>query len=418
MKSVSDLAKWMGSPRFAHIKRSYTAKDVWQLRPAIPTQYPSATLSSGLYECLRGHQSRGTATRTFGCLDPVQLTQMLPEFETIYVSGWQCSSTAASNMEVGPDFADYPYDTVPNKVRQLYKAMEFHVTKARLAGQVLPMRYLIGDGDTGHGGVTSTMKMTKMFLESGSAGVHLEDQRTGAKKCGHLGGKVLVSVGEQVTRLMSARLQADLMGAGLVLIARTDAESAEYIDSDVDPRDREFIVDSGRTEEGYYRVRSGLDYSVARACHFAPYADLIWFETSRPDLDQAREFARRVKAKCPGTMLAYNLSPSFNWLKSGLTEAQIFDFIEQLGRYGYCWQFMTLAGLHLNGLASFRFCRDYRSLGVLGYVKGIQRQEEALGVSTWKHQTWSGVDVSDRYLSLISKSSILANSARSTEKQF
>ncbi len=415
--------------------------------------------------------------------------------DTIYVSGWQCASTAATSNEPGPDLADYPYDTVPNKVDQLFRAQEFHDRRQRMArSKMTPselastpeidfFRPLIADADTGHGGLSAVAKLTKLFVEAGAAGIHLEDQKAGTKKCGHLGGKVLVSTQEHVDRLIAARLQADIMQSELLIVARSDAEAAKYLDNNVDPRDHPFIVgelrssllpqpvqctlpeaaerllkaagravdyrkedfmcalpqalarlrellrsagdvqfdwEKCRSREGFYRIRGGVEFAAQRGIAFAPYADLLWMETASPNAEEAREFSTTVRRVHPHQMLAYNLSPSFNWDAAQMTDDQIRNYTSELASMGFCWQFITLAGFHVDGLAVTRFARAYAKDKMLAYVTDVQREERKHKVPLLKHQEWSGVDVVDKFIDLVTggQSCTKATGDGITEAQF
>jgi len=584
------ISAWWSTERFNGVVRPYTPERVASLRETLHQEYPSNAMAKKAWKLFKELQAQGNYSHTFGALDPVQIVEMAPYLTTVYVSGWQSSSTASSSNEPGPDFADYPMDTVPRKVHQLFEAERFHDRKqnearSRLSAaekaQVPSIDYLrpiIADADTGHGGLSAVMKLTKMFIQFGAAGIHLEDQKPGTKKCGHMSGKVLVSTQEHCDRLIATRLQADILGSELIIVARTDAEGANLLDTNIDPRDHTFILgatrpmaiglaelvrlgtekferkqeqsvyshklaklqsvhpllaervaelwivqdniqaalnlgqstselekqesaalnilceawnseanlktyyatvkeaienspyankeelvkawhkyndplkgvsrhdeplnalshseavelakklgievhwdwESPRTFEGYYQIRSGVDMCIARGRDFATYSDMIWMETASPSLEEAKRFSDGVKMIFPDKLLAYNLSPSFNWDKFGLTDDEIAAYQDHLGRLGYVWQFITLAGFHGDALFAKTFAEDFSKRKMLAYVDRVQRVEREKKVGALTHQKWSGVDLigSQQDAATLGRSSTGASGKKSTEHQF
>ncbi|MCB0021997.1 MAG: isocitrate lyase, partial [Caldilinea sp.] len=301
--------------------------------------------------------------------------------------------------ETYPDQSLYPVDSVPQLVRRINKALQRADQIAHMSGQHdhYWMAPIVADAESGFGGSLNSYELMRAMIEAGAAGVHFEDQLASAKKCGHMGGKVLVPMREFIQKLVAARLAADVMGVPTLLVARTDADSAQLITSDVDPMDEPFIASRDRTSEGFYYIKGGIEYAIARGLAYAPFADLIWCETSKPDVGEAREFAQGVHEKFPGKMLAYNCSPSFNWRRN-LDEKTIATFQEQLGEMGYKFQFVTLAGFHSLNSSMFELARAYKSEGMAAYTRLQEKEfamEKEFGFTAVKHQTFVGVGYFD-----------------------
>jgi isocitrate lyase len=371
---------------------------VIRLRPSIKVEYTLARRGAErLWELL--HTEPYVAT--FGALTGAQAVQMVKAgLKAIYLSGWQTAADANLAYQTYPDQSLYPVNSVPTLIKRLNNALMRADQIHRVEGQDGIDWYvpIVADAEAGFGGPLHAFELTKAMIEAGAAGVHFEDQLAAEKKCGHLGGKVLVPISQFIRVLSAARLAADVMGVPTVLIARTDALSATLLTSDIDERDHPFLTGE-RTPEGYYVVRGGLESAIARSLAYAPYADLLWFETSRPDLEEARRFAEAIHAEYPDKLLAYNCSPSFNW-QQHLDAATIARFQRELGAMGYKFQFITLAGWHLLNLHTFELAREYRERGMEAYVE-LQAREfaaEADGYSAVKHQREVGTGYFDRVL--------------------
>src|SRR6204780_395401 len=358
---------WATNPRWNGITRPYSQADVEKLRGLIQIEHTIARLGAERLWSLLHSEPYVPA---LGALTGNQAVQQVKAgLKAIYVSGWQVAADANNAGQMYPDQSLYPADSVPNVCRRINQALQRadHVHHSEGDHEVDWFAPLVADAEAGFGGNLNAFELMKAMIEAGAACVHFEDQLSSAKKCGHLGGKVLVPTVEAIQKLVAARLAADVMGVPTLIMARTDADSAHLLTSDVDPRDQEFLTGE-RTPEGFFGIRGGIESAIARAIAYAPYVELIWCETSHPDLEEARQFAEAVHAKFPGKMLAYNCSPSFNWKKK-LDDATIARFQTELAAMGYRFQFITLAGFHSLNLSMFELARQYKVSGMTAYSR-------------------------------------------------
>ncbi|MCP4804022.1 MAG: isocitrate lyase [Proteobacteria bacterium] len=404
--------------RFAGITRPYTREDVQRLQGSVVVEHTLARLGAErLWELMETRDY----VNALGALTGGQAVQMVKAgLEAIYLSGWQVAADANLSGNTYPDQSLYPVNSVPTVVKRINNALmradqiehaEGHTTRHWLAP-------IIADAEAGFGGHLSAFELTKSMIQAGAAGVHFEDQLASEKKCGHLGGKVLVPTKQFVKTLVAARLASDVLDVPTVIIARTDADSARLITSDIDPQDHPFITGE-RTEEGFYRITGGIDQAIARGLAYAPYADLIWCETSKPNLEEATKFANAIHARFPGKKLAYNCSPSFNW-KKHLTDAEIATFQVELGKLGYAFQFVTLAGFHALNHGMFQLARGYKAGGMAAYSK-LQEEEfgaEVDGYTATRHQREVGTGYFDSVRGVLGGSSTMAMKGSTEEEQF
>jgi isocitrate lyase len=418
---AAELAqRWAEDSRWAGILRTYEAEDAVRLRGSVAPDHTLARLGAERLWQLLADEDYVAA---LGALSGGQVVQMVRAgLKAIYLSGWQVAADANLAGHTYPDQSLYPANSVPAVVRRLNNALlrcdQIDWAEGRDGTDWLAP--IVADAEAGFGGALNSFELMKSMIESGAAGVHFEDQLASEKKCGHLGGKVLVPTSHFVRTLTAARLAADVLGVPTVLIARTDALSASLLTSDVDPADAEFLTGE-RTPEGFFRVRDGLEAAIARSLAYAPYADMLWFETSMPDMGEARAFAEEIHKSFPGKLLAYNCSPSFNW-KRHLDEEQIATFQQELGAMGYRFQFITLAGFHSLNAGMFELARGYAANGMSAYVE-LQEREFALeadGYTATRHQQEVGAGYFDRVTAAVTggQSSTLALHGSTEEAQF
>ncbi|WP_283148308.1 isocitrate lyase [Silvimonas soli] len=411
---------WRENPRWKGVTRPYTAADVERLRGSLQVEHTLArTGANKLWKLL--HET--PYVNALGALTGNQAMQQVKAgLKAIYLSGWQVAADANLGSEMYPDQSLYPANSVPQVVRRINNTLQRadQISHSEGDDSLDWFAPIVADAEAGFGGVLNAHELMKGMIEAGAAGVHFEDQLASVKKCGHMGGKVLVPTREAVEKLVAARLAADVMGVPTILVARTDAEAADLLTSDVDPNDQPFCTGE-RTPEGFYRTKPGLEQAISRGLAYAPYCDLIWCETGKPDLEYARKFAQAIHAKFPGKLLSYNCSPSFNW-KKNLDDATIATFQQELGKMGYKFQFITLAGFHSLNYGMFNLAHGYARTGMSAFVE-LQQAEFAAadrGFTAVKHQREVGTGYFDAVTQTIQQgqSSTTALKGSTEEEQF
>ncbi|HSX62784.1 MAG TPA: isocitrate lyase [Tahibacter sp.] len=411
---------WQNNPRWAGVTRTYSAADVVRLRGSVPIEHSIARLGA---EKLWSHLHKEPFVNALGALTGNQAMQQVKAgLKAIYLSGWQVAADANLAGEMYPDQSLYPANSVPQVVKRinstLLRADQLHHAEGK--NDIDWLQPIVADAEAGFGGVLNAFELMKAMIEAGAAGVHFEDQLASVKKCGHMGGKVLVPTREAVEKLSAARLAADVMGVPTILVARTDAEAADLLTSDIDDNDKPFCTGE-RTVEGFYKTRPGIDQAISRGLAYAPYADLVWCETGKPDLAFAKKFAEAIHAKYPGKLLAYNCSPSFNW-KKNLDDATIAKFQKEIASYGYKFQFITLAGFHSLNYSMFNLAYGYARNQMSAFVE-LQEAEFAAadrGFTAVKHQREVGTGYFDAVTQTIQngQSSTTALKGSTEEEQF
>lgn len=419
IKRIED--SWQNDKRWEGINRPYKGKDVYELAGSVKIEYTIARLGAErLWKLLHSEK----LVRALGALTGNQAVQMVQAgLKSIYLSGWQVAADANNARQTYPDQSLYPADSVPAVVRRINNALlrADQITHMDGRNDIHWMAPIVADAEAGFGGPLNAFELMKAMIEAGAAGVHFEDQLSSAKKCGHLGGKVLVSTRDFINALVSARLASDVMDIPTILVARTDANSAHLLTSDIDERDHPFMTGE-RTEEGFYKITGGLQSAISRGLAYAPYADLIWCETAHPDIEEARDFAAGIHERFPGKMLAYNCSPSFNW-KRNLDDSRIASFQEELADMGYKYQFITLAGFHSLNTAMFELSLGYRDYGMTAFTKLQELEfelEKTSGYKAVKHQSFVGTGYFDKVQMAITSghSATTALSGSTEEEQF
>jgi isocitrate lyase len=412
---------WESEPRWQGIARPYTAEQVVRLSSSVQIEYTFARLGA---EKLWHLMHSEAYVQALGALTGNQaVQQVLAGLQAIYLSGWQVAADANTVGQTYPDQSLYPSDSVPVVIKKINNALlrADQLQHLHNRGSIYWLAPIVADIEAGFGGLLNTFELVKACIDAGAAAVHLEDQISSLKKCGHMGGKVLAPASEYLRKLTAARLASDVLGVPTIIIARTDADSARLIRSDIDPIDQPFLSGE-RTVEGYFQVKGGMELAVARALAYAPYADVIWMETSTPDLGQAREFAQAIQEKVPNKLLAYNCSPSFNW-KLHMDDTGLRRFQEELGAMGYKFQFVTLAGFHTLNASMFELAHDYKAEGMAAYSRLQEhefRMERDLGYSAVKHQSFVGAGYYDEVQMVITggEAATAALKGSTEEEQF
>ncbi len=421
MPTAEQIQKdWDSNPRWAGITRNYTAADVVRLRGTVHVEHSIARLGA---EKLWGYLQTEDFVNALGALTGNQAMQQVKAgLKAIYLSGWQVAADANLAGQMYPDQSLYPADSVPAVVKRINNTLlrADQLNHAEGDHSVDYLQPIVADAEAGFGGVLNAFELMKAMIEAGAAGVHFEDQLASVKKCGHMGGKVLVPTREAIEKLNAARLASDVLGVPTLLVARTDAEAADLLTSDIDPNDKPFVIGE-RTVEGFYKTHNGLDQAISRGLAYAPFADLIWCETGKPDLEFARKFAEAIHAKFPGKLLAYNCSPSFNW-KKNLDDATIAKFQTEIAKYGYKFQFITLAGFHALNYSMFNLAHGYARRQMSAFVE-LQEAEFAAadrGFTAVKHQREVGTGYFDAVTQAIQQgqSSTTALKGSTEEEQF
>src|SRR5919202_1219811 len=419
-KQVAEIEQEWQGPRWEGITRPYTAEDVARLRGTVRVEHTLARLGA---ERLREMMHERPFIRALGALTGNQAVQQVKAgLEAIYLSGWQVAADANLAGQMYPDQSLYPANSVPHVVKRINQALQRadQIDHSENRNGTYWFAPIVADAEAGFGGALNVFELMKGMIEAGAAGVHFEDQLSSEKKCGHMGGKVLLPTAQGIRNLISARLAADVLGVPTVIVARTDADAANLITSDIDPVDQPFLTGE-RTVEGFYRTNPGIDQAIARGLAYAPFADVVWCETSKPDLEQARTFAEAIHEKFPGKLLAYNCSPSFNW-KLNLSDEDIRTFQEQIGAMGYMVQFVTLAGFHALNHSMFELALGYRDRGMVAYSELQQREfaSEKDGYTATKHQREVGAGYFDDVTQVVSGgvSSTTALTGSTEEAQF